>query len=309
MPLAELEEEAIDDLAWAITFESEQDRQRKDIAIEALGEIGGGKAAKVLREYIYNISSKLKDSGMGMPGMPGGGMGGLSDSKRKQHRWARKQSYPLRLALLALFKAEPNHKTAGEIISLLPNLEFHQVHLLYDISKVSRDKIPIDIKIRFYKEILMAPPGERRTRLNVYKTAKVLEEMGGKEAGNALSEVLLKSENSKARNAAAIALGRIKGYDALSILIKASQEKKASVATLAEAMGRINDIKALPALEAMEGKGNLSEMDRLWLAAALARFGKDYEENATIVRDALPTSYEPMILLNDVNNQYSHQGN
>jgi hypothetical protein len=40
-------------------------------------------------------------------------------------------------------------------------------------------------------------------------------------------------------------------------------------------------------------------MDRLWIAAALARLGKDYERNAAVVRKALPASLEQAEWLHD----------
>jgi HEAT repeat protein len=221
----------------------------------------------------------------------------MAGMERRPRRLRGRDSYSFRLALLALLNALPNEETAEEIIELLPISD--PGHLLHDISKVSHEKIPKDFKVLFYKKTLMEPSRERYVRLNEFTAANLLKDTGGKEAGDALSEVLLKSKNPMARNAAAKALGSIKGYDALPILIKAAREKKTSVSGLAEAMGRINNPKALIVLEDMEGSEKLSEMDRLWLAAALARLGKDYEKNAEILRNSLPASYEPMAFLND----------
>ena len=306
--MAELGEGAIDDLAWAIKFEGEQDRERKDIAIQALGEIGGEKAAEALREYINSTLSKTIDirvntatirpgfaapeTDMPTPQTPT--IGGI-----EQNRLRGRDSYSFRLALLALLKAQPNPETAEEVIDLLPILVGGQEYLLHDFGKVSEQKIPMDFKIAFYKKILMESPQERHRRGNEYRAANLLKDTGGKEAVEALSEVLLRSENHIARHAAAKALGSIQGYDALPILVKAAREEKTSVDALAEAMGRINNPRALTVLEEMEGREKLSEMDRLWVAAALARLGKDYEKNAEIVRNSLPASYEPMTFLND----------
>jgi len=310
LPLAEFGEGAIDDLAWSITFEGEEDRGRKNIAIQALGEIGGEKAAKALREYIHSSLSKLKNSGvntatfssrlavpgidMPVPTPPMPTMTGI-----EQDRLRGRDLYSFRLALPALLKAQPSRETAEEVIDLLPILDMAQDYVLYDISKVSGQKISTDFKVFFYKTNLMEPPRERYWRGNEFTAANLLKDTGGKMAGEALSEVLLKSENPIARFAAAKALGSIQGYDALPTLIKAAREQKTSVDALSQAMGRINNPRALAILEDMEGREKLSQMDRLWLAAALARLGKDYDKNAEILRNSLPASYEPMTLLND----------
>jgi len=313
LPLAELGEGAIDDLVWAITFEGEQDFERKNIAIQALGEIGGEKAAKVLREYIHSIMSKLTDSSVDTPtvrsrpaepstDIPVPPMPTMDGIERHQRRLSSRDSYSFRLALPSLLKAELSSETVEEIIDLLPILDMDQDHVLYDISKAPAEKIPTNIKILFYKKILMEPPREGYmgpNAYNVYKTAQLLKNIGGKGAGDALAEALIYSKNPMARDAAAIVMGNIKDYDGLPMLIKAAKERKASVASLAEAMGNSNDPRALASLEDMEDRTNLGEMDRLWLAAALAKFGKDYEKNAEIVREGLPASYEPMRFLND----------
>lgn len=313
LPLAKLSEGAIDDLAWAIQFESEQDRERINIAIQALGEIGGKRAAKVLREFIHSIMSKLTNSAVDTPTVrsrtatprthiPMPPLPKMPVMSRNQKRLSSRQSYSFRLALPALLKAELSSETSEEIIDLLSILDMAQDYVLYDISKASVEKIPTNIKILFYKKILMEPPREGHmgsNAYNVYKTAQLLKDIGGTKAGEALSESLLISGNPMARNAAATALGSIQGYDALPVLIQAARGKKASVASLAQALGRINNPKALKILEDMEGRDKLSEMDSLWLAASLARFGKDYDKNAEIVRNGLPASYEPMVFLND----------
>ena len=73
----------------------------------------------------------------------------------------------------------------------------------------------------------------------------------------------------------------------------------APVGRIAAAIGTINDKRALSALENLQSRVGLRQTDRICIAAALARLGKDYDHNAAIVRKALPDSLELAQWLHD----------
>lgn len=278
-PLVKLGDQAVEDLDWVLRFESERDQGRKMVAIDALGEIGGQKAAQVLRRYIPHVSDSYKRGG------------------KARHQ----AGHALRNALLALFKADPNKETTEEIIALSLTLDsFRQGYLMHDVSSVAPQKIPAEIKVLFYEKVLLAL--EQTKSFGQYAPSvavRLLGQIGGPQAGAVLSKALLESGNARIAPAAAKALGSIKGYDAVPILIKASGMPNTPVGAIAEAMGRINDSRVLPALEDMQNREGLRQTDGLWIAAALARFGKDYDRNAAMVREALPASFEHAKWLHD----------
>lgn len=280
-PLAKLGTTAVDDLEWSLRFKDVHytDPGRKLVATEALGEIGGQKAAQALRGYIQHVS----------------------DSHKKDGKVRHQAGYALRNALLALFKADPNKETTEEIIALSLTLNsFAQEYLMHDVSSVAPQKIPADIKVLFYENVLLG--SEQTKSFGQYApsaAARLLGQIGGTQAGTVLSKALLEPGNTRIAPAAAKALGSIKGYDAVPTLIKASGKPNTPVGAIAEAMGRINDSRALPALEDMQNREGLRQTDSLWIAAALARFGKDYDRNAAMVREALPASFEHAKWLHD----------
>lgn len=278
-PLVKLGDKAVEDLDWALRFESERDHGRKMVAIEALGEIGGQKAAQVLRRYIPHVSDSYKRGG------------------KARHQ----AGYALRNALLALLKADPNKETTEEIIAFSLTLDsFAQKYLMHDVSSTAPQKIPAEIKVLFYEKVLLdSKQAKSFGQYALSDAARLLGQIGGPQAGVVLSKVFLESGNTKMARAAAKALGSIKEYDAIPTLIKASKLTNASFGTIAEAMGRIKDARAVPALQDLGGREKLSQADRLWIAAALARFGKDYDRNAAMVRQALPASLDQAKWLHD----------
>ena len=262
----------IEDLEWTLRFRGNQngDVERTLVAIEALGEIGGAEAAKVLRQYIERQLRQQAEN-------------------KLARRWTR-----IRKVMLAMLQAEPTTQTAEYLLSLLPSLnDFEQEYLMQDTFRAQPGKIPQEIKVFLYTRILLIQ--RKQEPFGSYApsaAAKFLGQIGGEEAGGALSEALLKSEDGRVREAAARALGGIKGYDAIPTLIKAAALTNAPVGAIAAAMGAINDKRALPALENLQSRERLRQIDRLCIAAALARLGKDYDQNAAIVRKALPDSLE-----------------
>ena len=105
LPIVQLGEKAVEDLQWMLEFESERDRRRVVIAIESLGDIGGSRAAEVLRQYIEKQSS-------------------LSEESRRQKR------VPLRGALLALLKGDPNEATVAEVTLARRSLDDYEQRIL-----------------------------------------------------------------------------------------------------------------------------------------------------------------------------------
>lgn len=171
---------------------------------------------------------------------------------------------------------------------------------MQDVSSVAPQKIPAEIKVLFYEKVLLSSKQTKSFGQYAPSAAvRLLGQIGGPQAGTVLSKALLESGNARIAPAAAKALGSIKGYDAVPTLIKASGTSNTPVGAIAEAMGRVNDSRALPALEDMQNREGLRQTDSLWIAAALARFGKDYDRNAAMVREALPASFEHAKWLHD----------
>jgi HEAT repeat protein len=280
-PLVNIGPNTIEDLEWTLRFRENRngDGERTLVAIEALGEIGGAEAAKVLRQYIERV---LKEATI----EPGS---------------ARGRAYPLRVAMLALLKAEPQRQTVEQVLSLLLSLDdFQQEYFMHDTFRAEPERIPNQIKVFLYGRILLRQPKAKPVdRYSPGGAAKFLGQIGGEEAGQALSEALLKSEDARIREAAATALGGIKGYDAIPVLIKAAALTNAPIAAIAAAMGTINDRRALPCLASFQSRQDLQQTERLCIAAVLARLGKDYDQNAAIVRKALPDSLELAQWLHD----------
>jgi HEAT repeat protein len=271
-PLVELGTQAVPDIEWALRFKDEQSNERTRVAIEALGQIGGAEAGKVLRHCIERQLARAAED----PAL------------------LRTWSYPLRVTMLALLQAEPNRQTAERVLSLWPSLDdFQQEYLVHDIFRAEVERVPQEIKVFLYRRILLSQRKAKPAgRYSPCAAAKLLGQIGGEEAGQALSEALLESEDASVREAAARALGGIKDYDAIPALVKAAASANAPVGAIAAAMGTINDKRALPALENLRSRERLSQMDGICIAAALARLGKDYDQNAAIVRKALPDSLE-----------------
>jgi|GEM_PF-2434996 len=290
-PLVELGTQAVPDIEWVLRFEDEQNNERTRVAIEALGQIGGAEAAKVLRQYIERLLSQNGENRAAKTQLYT--MERLS-SQQAGTRLVRRRGYPLRMAILALLQAEPKKQTVEDVLSFLPALDdFEQEYFIGGTFHAKPETIPQEIKVFLYSRILLiqqkqGPSGSYATGA----AAKFLGQLGGKEAGQALSEALLKSEDAKIRESAATALGGIKNYDAIPTLIKAAALTNPPIGAIAAAMGAINDKRALPALENLQSREGLRQMDPVCIAAALARLGKDYDLNAAIVRKALPDSLE-----------------
>ncbi|HUT28332.1 MAG TPA: HEAT repeat domain-containing protein [Sedimentisphaerales bacterium] len=292
-PLAELGNSAIGDIEWALKFTETQNesRSRKMVGIEALGEIGGPEAAKVLGGYIDGLFVDDVPEKQVSPG----------ESARlgPGRRLCRQCDYPLRVALIALFKAQPDVDTAKEIVALLPLEKFEQTNVLYEIERATPQKVPAAAAVELYSLLVLPQPPEGIERFASWRAMEFLARIGGEQAGRVLSRVLLESSNAKLVELAADGLGKIKDYDAVPTLMEASKVRNIPAERVARAMGAINDKRAVPGLEYMAGRDNLSQADRLWIAAALARLGKDYQQNAAIVRSALPDSLEQAKWLND----------
>jgi HEAT repeat protein len=280
--LVDIGPSVIEDLEWTLRFKENRgdwDSERILVAITTLGQIGGPEATKVLRQYIERV---LKQAAA-------------------EPRSTRGRAYPLRMAMLALLKAAPQKQTVEQILSLLPALDdFQQEYLMRDIFNAEAERIPPHIKVFLYSRILLGQ--EKAKSSGSYApsaAAKLLGQIGGEEAGQALSEALLKCEDASVREAAARALGAIKDYDAIPPLIKAAALSGAPIAAIAAAMGTINDKRALPCLTTLQTRQDLRQTDRLCIAAGLARLGKDYDQNTAIVRKALPNSLELAQWLHD----------
>ncbi len=277
-PLVELGTQAVPDIEWALRFEDEQNNERTLVAVEALGQIGGAEPAKVLRQYIKRQLSR--EAGTQLVGRRG---------------------YALRMAMLALLQAEPEKQTVEQVLSFLPALgDFEQEYFVGSTSHAKPQTIPQKTRAFLYSSIVLTQ--RKHKPFGSYApsaAAKFLGQIGGEEAGQALSEALLNSEDARVGEAAARALGGIKYYDAIPTLIKASALADAPVGTIAAAMGAIGDKRALPALENLQSREGLGQTEHLSIAAALARLGKDYDRNAAIVRRALPESLELAQWLHD----------
>ncbi|MCJ7778796.1 MAG: HEAT repeat domain-containing protein, partial [Sedimentisphaerales bacterium] len=188
-PLVNIGPNIIEDLECTLRFRENRngDGERTLVAIEALGQIGGAEAAKVLRQYIERV---LKQAAA-------------------EPRSTRGRAYPLRMAMLALLKAAPQKQTVEQILSLLPALDdFQQEYLMRDTFNAEAERIPPHIKVFLYSRILLGQ--EKAKSSGSYApsaAAKLLEQIGGEEAGQALSQALLNSEDARVREAAARALG------------------------------------------------------------------------------------------------------
>lgn len=133
----------------------------------------------------------------------------------------------------------------------------------------------------------------------VIEAINQLTEKGGQNSGDVLSKILLESTNQNYKMFAARGLGRIKDYNSLPPLAKAAESQNAPLGDIAQGLGMLNSEKTIPILENMSKRSNLSTEDRLWIAAAMARLGKDYEKNAEFIRSNLPKSLEQAKWLND----------
>ena len=297
-PLVELVTQAVPDIEWALRFEDEQNNERTRVAIEALGQIGGVEAAKVLRQYIERLLSQNVETRVAKTQLYT--MDRVS-SQQPQIQSARRRGYPLRMAMVALLQAEPKKQTVEELLSFLPALDdFEQEYFIRGTFQAKPETIPQEIKVFLYSRILLIQ--QKQVPSGSYApcaSAKFLGQIGCEEAGQALSEALLKSEDAMIREAAARAFAGIKDYDAIPTLIKATVLTNPPIGAIAAAMGTINDKRALPCLENLQSREGLQQTDRLCIAAALARLGKDYDQNAAIVRKALPDSLELAQWLHD----------
>jgi HEAT repeat protein len=299
-PLVRLGTQAIPDIEWALRFEDEQNNERVRVAAEALGQIGGAEAAKVLRQYIERQLSQNGETRATKTQEYTVAMERLS-SQQAQTRLARRRGYPVRMAMVALLQAEPQRQTVKEVLSLLPALnDFDQEYFVRSTFHAKPETIPQETRVFLYSSIVLVQ--RKQSPFGSYApsaAAKFLGQIGGEEAGRALSEALLKSEDARVREATARALGGIKGYDAIPILVKASTLADPPIGAIAEAMAAIGDKRALPALENLQSREPLRQADRICIAAALARLGRNYERNAAIVREALPDSLELAQWLHD----------
>lgn len=266
LPLAKLGSKAVDDLAWALWFD---DRTRTRVAIDALGEIRGAEVADVLRRYLQRQSD-------------------LSEQERRSSRFL------VRRALLSLLKAEASVATAQEVAKRAGFLDdFEKEYLVSSVEKVPADQLPTEVRITFFDSMLEA--GDRYAGP---RAAAALGRIGGPAAGDILRQSLL-SDIPPCRAAAARALGAIADYDALKVLLEASGQPDAPIGAIAWALGNIADPRAIPALEAMSNRDRLGDGDRLWIAAALAWLGHDYEANAALIRAGLPQTIRYAAWLND----------
>jgi len=276
LPLVEHGKQAVSDLGWALWFDSEWDFARVKIATEALGDIGGRDAADALRQHIERHMA-------------------LSEQNQRV-RWLLSRGM-----LLALLKADPNETTVDEVILAcrsLPRIE--QEFFVGEVSGASAKGIPVEIRTTFFKRALLG--GEKVKPLDplcANVAAGWLAQMGGREAGEILSSVLLDLPKSGRGEAAVRALWTMKDYDAVPTLLKAFELGKARQGTIAYALGMIADKRAVPALKDAANSGTLVGQDRLWVAAALARVGEDYTDNAKLIREALPHSLEQAQWLRD----------
>ena len=275
-PLTELGSQATEDLAWALRFESVQDHERVVDALKALGNIGGDTAAKILRSFIDAHSVRPETTG----------------SPRQDC---------LITALAALLKAVPSEETAKEVFVASHDLDDSQQRLLVGmILYPSPHKIPPEIEITFLQWVMLgseqAGPLEG---LGAADAAFHVGGIGGKRTGEILSKALLKSSDIDTAIAIAEALGAIRDYDAVPTLIEASKLTNVPKDAVAYALGGIRDERAVPALRDLMRSDNLTKDERLWVAAALARMGADYGDNARLIREALPESLDQAKWLQD----------
>jgi HEAT repeat protein len=277
-PLVELDAAAVGEIEWALGFKETRrvDSLRRLVAVESLGEIGGHKAAEVLCRYLQERAV-------------------LAPERRIRN------GYLFRVALLGLLKAEPEFETTEEACSFVGSLDdSDQEYFVRDLFRATPQGIPADVTVRLCERLLSPPTGNRLT--GKYAPGVVvanLPAIGGVGAGDLLSRVLLESGKTKLKALAAKGLGTIKNYDAIPTLVKTSKMSKAPLAEIARALGRCNDRRALPVLIEMAGRDKLGRGAQWWTAAALARLGYDYDENAAIVREALPKTLEQAAWLDD----------
>jgi hypothetical protein len=178
--------------------------------------------------------------------------------------------------------------------------DFEQERLVYEVSAVPREVIPLDVKTAFYRMALLGDAEvEPLGRYGAPRAADMLGQVGGVQAGVMLSAILFRTPNSGTAETAARALGTIEDYDAVPSLVEALGMPGAREDAIAQALGTIADARAIPALKQAARGERLDEQDRLWIAAALARLGQDYAENAAIIRAALPRSLEQAGWLRD----------
>ncbi len=126
-----------------------------------------------------------------------------------------------------------------------------------------------------------------------------LAEKGGQNSGDLICKILLESNIEKYKVSALKGLGKIKDYDPLSTLAKAAEDPNTSLSDIAQCLGTINSEKTLPILDKMSKRNDLLTINKLWIAAAKARLGSDYEQNAAFIREYLPSSLEQAKWLND----------
>ncbi len=264
----------VPDLAWVLRFDSQWDSELyAHLALDVLKKIGGDSVVTVLREYIQR---QLK----------------LSRSERS--------GYSISLALTNLLELEPKVETLDEVLTIAESFDGRALNdLVSTISQARSPQLPTEIRVAFYHAILHHPDWSGPFYASAGSRAvRSLGEIGGPEAGEILREVLLTPSNPH-RDAAASALVRIKNYDAVPVLMEAAGQPVCSVTTLAAALGKIADLRAIPVLREMTQRIGLSGDDRLWIAAALARMGDEYDKNAALVREKLPRSMPQSVWLKD----------
>jgi HEAT repeat protein len=288
--LVQLGVPALDDLAWMLHFEGQQDRQRVSDALLALGKIGSEKARGILRNYIAkSIERQAKSQADASPRLPN------MDAQTQR----REES--LCQALAALLNAEADEPTAHEVFLIAHHLTgFTQSTLVSMVSGLADDMSRQNVATAFYADVLIGSPQAKPLSPDAGRyAADHLARIGGQRAGEALGKALLASTTQDAGTAAAEALRIIRNYDAIPVLMEASRLPNTPKDAIAYAMGAIRDERAVPSLRDLMGRNDLTKNDRLWTAAALARMGIDYDENARLLRDALPDSLEQTRWLHD----------
>jgi len=287
LSLVKLGDKAVDDLEWALTFDKNEENIKIRFYLEVLGEIGTPRAIRVIKNFlnkhiVYQKEIKREK---------------VEDEKIDVYYRHYSVLY-IKSASIALLTADANQQnieTAVKMYDLVKN-HFREAYLL-SISEMSKERLSDYKKLEIFKGIYKAMDTTREAVSLLHS----LYAISGPQAGQFVSDILVESTDNEVRTLAIYLLTSIsyKNYDAVPTLIKALDIPDIPFGQIARAFGDINDIRAIPALKKMEEKTGEFEGENLWIPAALAKFGCDYEKNAKIIRDKLPDSMHQAGWLND----------
>ena len=239
-----------------LKYRNNHDFFRKDIAIKVLGELNDDRIVPALKSAIAT----------------------------EEHRNHLEQE------LLATLKHDSNDMMVDYVASVAGKQKssFDQEYI---ISFLSRSELSNRVKMRLYSHY------ENFGKYGKHAVIRGLRKIDNGAAFGQLVEILRREKYGDAFRVAAYELHKLKNYDPSVVFLEVFKKApdhacKSLIVPIAER----DYFPAIPAIEERIAKAG-NDVDgvrcRIWAAGALCRLGKDYDKNATIVREYLTKDYDP----------------